>query len=79
MGSLNDNNRRREIHKRTSLTYRKGRQRLRPLSIKQLEEKLKTSQNDRVKDAVRKELARKIKMGVVYNKPVEVVEETVEV
>ena len=75
MGSLNDNNRKREIHKRTSLTYRKGKLRLRPLTIKQLEEKLTTSQDNRVKDAVRKELARKTKMGVVYHAPVQVAEE----
>ena len=79
MGSLNDNNRKREIHRRTSLTYRKGKQRLRPLSIKQLQERLETAQSNRLKDAVRKELARKTKMGVVYNRPVEVVEETAEV
>jgi len=71
MGSLNDNNRKREIHKRTPLTYRKGKLRLRPMSLKQLEEKLTTSQDNRVKDAIRKELARKSKMGLVWNKPAE--------
>ena len=75
MGSLNDNNRKREIHKRTSLTYRKGKLRLRPMSLKQLEEKLKTSQDDRQKDAIRKELARKSKMGLVWNKSTEAAEE----
>ena len=75
MGSLNDNNRKREIHRRTSLTYRKGKQRLRPLSIKQLQERLETAQSDRLKDNIRKELARKTKMGVVYHAPVQVAEE----
>ena len=75
MGSLNDNNRKREIHRRTSLTYRKGKQRLRPLSIKQLQERLETAQSDRLKDDIRKELARKTKMGVVYHAPVQVAEE----
>lgn len=65
MASLNDNNRKREIHKRTSLTYRKGKQRLRPLSIKQLQERLELAQSNRIKDAVRKELARRTKMGVI--------------
>ena len=71
MGSLNDNNRKREIHRRTSLTYRKGKQRLRPLTIKQLQERLESAQSDRLKDAVRKELARKTKLGVVYHRPLE--------
>jgi len=75
MGSLNSNNRKREIHKRTSLTYRKGKHRLRPLTVKQLEERLETAQSNRVKNAVRKELVRKNKMGVVYNRPVEVTEQ----
>lgn len=75
MASLNDNNRKREIHRRTSLTYRKGKQRLRPLSIKQLQERLETAQSDRLKDDIRKELARKTKMGVVYHAPVQVAEE----
>lgn len=75
MGSLNSNNRKREIHKRTSLTYRKGKQRLRPLTVKQLEERLDSAQSSRLKDAIRQELVRKNKLGIVYNKPVE---ETVE-
>lgn len=75
MASLNDNNRKREIHRRTSLTYRKGKVRLRPLSIKQLQERLESSQSNRLKDAVRKELARKTKQGVIYHAPVQVAEE----
>lgn len=71
MGALNSNNRKREIHKRKSLSYRKGKLRLRPLTIKQLEEKLESAQSNRLKDSIRSELARKHKLGVVYNKPVE--------
>ena len=78
MGALNSNNRKREIHSRTSLTYRKGKQRLRPLSIKQLEERLTSAQSNRLKDAIRTEIARKTKLGVVWNKPVEAVEESTE-
>ena len=65
MGALNNNNRKREVHNRTSLTYRKGKQRLRPLSVKQLTSKLESAQSNRLKDAVSKELARRIKMGTV--------------
>lgn len=72
MATLNNNNRKREIHKRKSLAYRKGKLRLRPMSIKQLEEKLESAQSNRLKDAIRTELARKVKMGIVWNKPVEV-------
>ena len=78
MGALNSNNRKREIHNRTSLTYRKGKQRLRPLSIKQLEERLESAQSNRLKDAIRTELARKTKLGVIWIKPVEVKEESAE-
>jgi len=75
MGALNSNNRKREIHNRKSLSYRKGKLRLRPLTVKQLEEKLDSAQSNRLKDAIRQELVRKNKLGVVYNKPVK---ETVE-
>jgi len=75
MGSLNDNNRKREVHRRKSLAYRKGKLRLRPLSIKQLEEKLSASKDNRQKDSIRKELARKSKMGLTYNRPQETAEE----
>ena len=78
MGALNSNNRKREIHNRTSSTYRKGKQRLRPLSIKQLEERLESAQSNRLKDAIRTELARKAKLGIVWHKPVEVVKESTE-
>jgi hypothetical protein len=67
MGALNNNNRKREVHNRTSLTYRKGKQRLRPLSVKQLTSKLESAQSNRLKDAVSKELARRIKMGTATN------------
>jgi hypothetical protein len=67
MAALNNNNRKREVHNRTSLTYRKGKQRLRPLSVKQLTSKLESAQSARLKDAVSKELARRIKMGTATN------------
>ena len=68
MGALNSNNRKREIHKRTPLTYRKGKQRLRPLTIKQLNERLESAQSNRLKDAIRTEIARKYRLGVVWHK-----------
>ena len=69
MASLNDNNRKRPIHQRKPLTYRKGKQRLRPLTLKQLHERLESVKMNKQKDAVRKEIARKVKMGLVYNQP----------
>lgn len=65
MGALNNNNRKREVHNRTSLTYRKGKRRLRPLSVNQLQATLESAQHNRLKDAISKELARRIKMGTV--------------
>lgn len=65
MGALNNNNRKREVHNRTSLTYRKGKRRLRPLSVKQLQATLDSAQSARLRDAVSKELARRTKMGLV--------------
>ena len=70
MASLNNNNRKRPIHVRKSLTYRKEKIRLRPLSLKQLHERLESVQMNKQKDAVRKEIARKIKMGLIWNPPV---------
>ena len=64
MGALNNNNRKREVHNRTSLTYRKGKRRLRPLSVNQLQATLESAQSARLKDAVSKELARKTKMKI---------------
>jgi hypothetical protein len=64
MGALNNNNRKREIHNRTSLTYRKGKRRLCPLSVKQLQATLESAQSARLRDAVSKELARRTKMGL---------------
>ena len=69
MASLNNNNRKRAVHNRSSLAYRKEKLRLRPLSIKQLHERLESAQMAKQKDAARKEIARKIKMGLVYNAP----------
>ena len=70
MASLNNNNRKRPIHQRKPSTYRKGKTRLRPLTMKQLQERLDSVKMNKQKDAVRKEIARKVKMGLVYNQPV---------
>jgi hypothetical protein len=69
MASLNNNNRKRPIHQRKPLTYRKEKLRLRPLSLKQLHERLESVQMNKQKDAVRKEIARKVKMGLIWNQP----------
>jgi hypothetical protein len=69
MASLNNNNRKRPIHQRKPLRYRKEKIRLRPLSLKQLHERLDSVQMNKQKDAIRKEIARKVKMGLVYNQP----------
>ena len=60
---------------RNSLTHISGKERLKPKSLKQLHEKLESAQSARVKDAVRNEIARKEKLGIVWKRPVE---ETVE-
>jgi hypothetical protein len=60
---------------RNSLTYISGRERLRTKSLKQLQEKLQSAQSGRLKDAIRKEIARRTKLGIVWHQPVE---ETVE-
>lgn len=62
----------RAIHKaKNSLHYRGGRERLRLKSLKQLHEKLESAQSNRLKDAIRCEIARKEKLGIVWHKPVE--------
>jgi len=69
MGSLKNNNRKRPIHVRKPGTYRKGKTRLRPLTLKQLHERLESVKSNRQKDAVRNEIARKIKMSLTWNPP----------
>ena len=69
MASLNNNNRRRPIHQRKPSTYRKGKTRLRPLTMKQLHERLESVKMNKQKDAVRKEIARKEKLGIVLLPP----------
>ena len=60
------------IHKaKNSLHYRGGRERLRVLSLKQLNEKLESAQSGTLRDKIRKEIARKEKLGLVWHKPVE--------
>lgn len=70
MASLNNNNRKRPIHVLTPLTHRKGKQRLRPLTLKQLHERLESAQLGKHKDMIRKEMARKVKLGLQWNPPV---------
>ena len=69
MATLNNNNRKRPIHQRKPLTYRKGKQRLRPLTLKQLHERLESVKMNKQKDAVLKEIARKEKLGIVLLPP----------
>lgn len=69
MATLNNNNRKRPIHQRKPLTYRKGKQRLRPLTLKQLQERLESVKMNKQKDAVLKEIARKEKLGIVLLPP----------
>ena len=69
MASLNNNNRKRPIHQRKPLVYRKGKQRLRPLTLKQLHERLESVKMNKQKDAVLKEIARKEKLGIVLLPP----------
>ncbi|MEK9698930.1 MAG: hypothetical protein VW270_24350 [Candidatus Poseidoniales archaeon] len=69
MATLNNNNRKRPIHQRKPLVYRKGKHRLRPLTLKQLHQRLESVKMNKQKDAVRKEIARKVKIGLVYNQP----------
>ena len=59
-----------QCHKRTSLTYRKGKTRLRPLSLKQLTEIAEKEQSGKRYDAAQKEISRKHKMGLKWTAPV---------
>jgi len=58
------------VHKRTSLAYRKGKIRLRPLSLKQLTEIVEKERSGKRFDAAQKEIARKHKMGLIWLAPV---------
>ena len=58
-----------QCHKRTSLTYRKGKNRLRPLSLKQLTEIVEKERSGKRFDAAQKEIARKHKMGLIWVAP----------
>jgi len=60
------------VHKRTSLAYRKGKIRLRPLSLKQLTEIAEKERSGKRFDAAQKEIARKHKMGLSWTLPVTV-------
>jgi len=54
------------VHKRNSLTYRKGKNRLRPLSLKKLTEIVEKEKSGKRYDAALKEIARKQKMGLTW-------------
>jgi len=64
----------REVHKRKSLEHRKGKTRLRPLTIKTLQELADREKKGKRYDAYLKEIRRKQKLGVVYKAPEPVVE-----
>ena len=59
--------------KRTPLMTRSGKERLGPLTLKQLTAKLESASGKK-RDRYAKALARKIKLGVVYNAPQPAVE-----
>jgi len=58
-----------QVHKRSSLAYRKGKTRLRPLSLKQLTDLAAKEKSGKHYDAVAKEIARKTKMGMFWHQP----------
>ena len=74
MGSLNNNNRSRPIHQRTPLTYRKGKTRLRILSLKQLQEIMDREKSGKRFDRAKTVFEQKIAKGMVWHKPAEVAE-----
>lgn len=71
MGSLNNNNRKRPIHNRNPLTYRKGKQRLRILTLKQLYELAEREKSGKKFAAVMNVIRHKEAKGIVWNRPVE--------
>jgi len=52
--------------KANPLLTKTGKERLKPLSIKQLQEKIQANVRPNRTDKMRKELARKLKMNIVY-------------
>jgi hypothetical protein len=74
MASLNNNKRKRPIYVRKSLTYRKGKQRLRILTLKQLYELAEREKSGRKFAKVMNVIRHKEAMGIVWHKPVAVEE-----
>lgn len=72
MGSLNNNNRSRPIHQRSPMTYRKGKPRLRILTLKQLQEIMDREKSGKRFDRAKTVFDQKIAKGIVWNKPVKV-------
>lgn len=62
-------NKLREVHQKKSLTFRKGKARLRSLSIKQLLAIVEKEKTGKRFDAAQKEIVRKQKIGLIYKKP----------
>lgn len=75
MATLNNNNRKRQIHVRNSLTYRKGKQRLRILTLKQLYEIAEREKSGKRFAKVMNVIRHKEAQGLVWHRPVEVVNE----
>lgn len=71
MASLNNNNRKRPIHTRSSLTYRKGKQRLRILTLKQLYEIAEREKTGKRFAKVMNVIRHKEANGIVWHRPVE--------
>jgi len=59
----------REVHKKKPTTFRKGKVRLRTLSVKQLTEIAEKEKKGKRFDAATKEIARKHKLGMFYRAP----------
>ena len=60
------------VHKnRSSLLYRKGKERLRSQTLKQLHQRLESAQTGKLKDAIRCEIARKTRLGIFWQRPEE--------
>lgn len=68
----------REVHRKTPLTHRKGKPRLRPMSLKALHELADKERGGKKRDAFLKEIARKEKKGLTYSKPEPIAEENTE-
>jgi hypothetical protein len=71
VSSLNNNNRKRQIHNRTPLTYRKGKQRLRILTLKQLYEIAEREKTGKRFAKVMNVIRHKEAQGIVWHQPVE--------